>query len=105
MYVYIYVDFTVDYMRRTGFRTPIRMKEREYLGLKVPDSTFTVSDVGCVVCLCGTPVHVCESTCFCVPMHSDVSVHMHVQGACGHDTQSGCHGLRDPGSADNVALR
>eukprot|EP00041_Stephanoeca_diplocostata_P011327 m.186246 g.186246 ORF g.186246 m.186246 type:complete len:1172 (-) comp18491_c1_seq79:3356-6871(-) len=38
-------DFTVEYIYRTGFRTPVRMKEFQDLGLQVPDASFTVTDV------------------------------------------------------------
>lgn len=38
-------EFTVEYIYKTGFRRPIRMKERDNLGLRVPDPSFTVNDV------------------------------------------------------------
>jgi hypothetical protein len=38
-------SFTLEYLLRTGFRTPLLFEERRHLGLVVPDPSFSVSDV------------------------------------------------------------
>lgn len=38
-------DFNLNFVRKTGLRTPLRFKERDHLGMAIPDASFTVNDV------------------------------------------------------------
>jgi len=38
-------EFTLDYVRQTGLKTPIHFREREHLGMLIPSPAFTVTDV------------------------------------------------------------
>ena len=43
-------DFTLDYIRSSGFREPLLFSEATHLGMTVPDAaTFTVADVARLV--------------------------------------------------------
>jgi len=39
------LDFTLKYIQQNGFVTPVLIKTKHGLGIKIPDKTFTVHDV------------------------------------------------------------
>lgn len=41
----IYIDLTLRYIQENGFDAPILIKDKEGLGMKVPDKSFSVNDV------------------------------------------------------------
>ncbi|XP_055009402.1 lysine-specific demethylase 2B isoform X2 [Boleophthalmus pectinirostris] len=44
-FVHIMDDFTYEYVQREGLRKPLIFKEKDGLGIRMPDSQFTVSEI------------------------------------------------------------